>query len=87
MLRRYPWLAACDQTHYRAMSGEKTNQAHLRDRLVTADLRLSVLLDATDSVGCDAMQTRTRTRSLVYGSVVLNLTRRILNEFSESPAT
>lgn len=71
------------------MSGEKTNQAHLRDRLVTADLRLSVLLDATDSVGCDAMQTRTRTRtcSLIYGPVVLNLTRRILNEFSESPAT
>ena len=67
------------------MSGEKTNQAHLRDRLVTADLRLSVLLDATDSVGCDAMQTLTR--SLVYGPVVLNLTRRILNEFSESPAT
>ena len=67
------------------MSGEKTNQAHLRDRFVTADLRLSDLLDATDSVGCDAMQTRTR--SLVYGPVVLNLTRRILNEFSESPAT
>ena len=34
------------------MSGEKTNQAHLRDRLVTADLGLSVLLDATDSVQC-----------------------------------
>ena len=67
------------------MSGEKTNQAHLRDRLVTADLRLSVLLGATDSVGCDAMQNRTR--SLVYGPVVLNLTLRILNEFSESPAT
>ena len=67
------------------MNGEKTNQAHLRDRLVTADLRLSVLLDATDPVGCDAMQARAR--SLVYGPVVLNLTRRMLNELSESPAT
>ena len=61
------WLAASDQAHYRALTDEKTNQTRLRDRLVTADLRLSVLLDATDPVGCDAMQTTTRTSSVVHG--------------------
>ncbi|SEC70026.1 hypothetical protein SAMN04490203_2937 [Pseudomonas taetrolens] len=36
------WLAASDQSHYRAQTDEKTKQARLRDRLATADLRLSV---------------------------------------------
>ena len=40
------WLAASDQVHYRALSDEQTKQARLRDRLATADLRLSVQLDA-----------------------------------------
>ncbi|WP_314916578.1 lysis protein [Pseudomonas helleri] len=61
------WLAASDQAYYRALTDEKTNQARLRDRLATADLRLSVLLDATDPVGGDAMQTTTRTGGVVYG--------------------
>ena len=61
------WLAASDQAHYRALTDEKTNQARLRDRLATADLRLSVLLDATDSVGCDAVQPPPRTGGMVYG--------------------
>ena len=61
------WLAASDQAHYRALTDEKTNQARLRDRLATADLRLSVLLDATDPVGCDAMQATTRTGGVVHG--------------------
>ena len=61
------WLAASDQAHYRALTDEKTNQARLRDRLATADLRLSVLLDATDTAGCDAMQTTTRPGGVVYG--------------------
>ena len=61
------WLAASDQAHYRALTDEKTNQARLRDRLATADLRLSVLLDATDPVGCDAMQATTSTGGVVYG--------------------
>ena len=51
------WLAACDQAHYRALTDEKTKQTRLRDRLATADLRLSVLLDATDSVGGDGVPT------------------------------
>ncbi|QCG68662.1 lysis system i-spanin subunit Rz [Pseudomonas veronii] len=47
-------LAVFDQQHTRELSDAKSNQALLRDRLATADVRLSVLLDATDSAsGCD----------------------------------
>ena len=62
------WLAASDQAHYRALTNEQTKQARLRDRLATADLRLSVLLDATDSVGRDGMQATTGTGGVVYGT-------------------
>ena len=62
------WLAASDQSHYRALTDEKTKQARLRDRLATADLRLSVLLDATGATDCDAVQTATSTCGLVYGA-------------------
>ena len=60
-------LAASDQSHYRALTDEKTKQARLRDRLATADLRLSVQLDAA-ATGCDPMQTTTRTGGVVYGA-------------------
>ncbi|NNA93246.1 lysis system i-spanin subunit Rz [Pseudomonas gessardii] len=42
-------LATSDQQHTRELSDAQRNQALLRDRLATADVRLSVLLDATDS--------------------------------------
>lgn len=42
-------LAVSDQQHIRELSDAKRNQALLRDRLATADVRLSVLIDATDS--------------------------------------
>ena len=61
------WLAASDQAHYRALTDEKTKQTHLRDRLATADLRLSVKLDAP-TTGCDAVPTATSTGSVVYGA-------------------
>ena len=61
------WLAASDQFHYRVLTDEKTKQARLRDRLATADLRLSVQLDAA-ATGCDAVQTATSTFGLVYGA-------------------
>ena len=61
------WLAASDQSHYRALTDEKTKQARLRDRLATADLRLSVQLDAA-ATGCDGVQTTTRSSSVVYGA-------------------
>ena len=62
------WLAASDQAHYRELADEKTKQARLRDRLATADLRLSVQLDATTTTGCDAVQATTRTGGVVYGA-------------------
>ena len=61
------WLAASDQAHYRALTDEKTKQERLRDRLATADLRLSVQL-ATDATGCDAVQTTTGAGGVVYGA-------------------
>ena len=61
------WLAASDQSHYRALTDEKTKQARLRDRLATADLRLSVQLDAA-ATGCDAVPPATRSSSVVYGA-------------------
>lgn len=43
-------LNASDQQHARELSDAQRNQAALRDRLATADVRLSVLLDAAS--GC-----------------------------------
>ena len=62
------WLAASDQSHYRVLTDEKTKQARLRDRLATADLRLSVQLDPTAATGCDAVQTTPSTGGVVYGA-------------------
>ncbi|WP_046382999.1 lysis system i-spanin subunit Rz [Pseudomonas veronii] len=42
-------LAGQDQQHTRELSDAQRNQAVLRDRLATSDVRLSVLLDAADS--------------------------------------
>ena len=61
------WLAASDQSHYRALTDEKTKQARLRDRLATTDLRLSVQLDAA-ATGCDAVQATTAAGGVVYGA-------------------
>ncbi|WP_053152899.1 lysis system i-spanin subunit Rz [Pseudomonas sp. Pf153] len=45
-------LSTSEQTHYRALSDAQRDQDRLRDRLATADVRLSVLLDADDTAGC-----------------------------------
>ncbi|PIF53494.1 bacteriophage Rz lysis protein [Pseudomonas sp. 29] len=51
-------LAASEQTHFRKMSNAQRDQDRLRDRLATADLRLSVLIDAADAAkGCDVPAT------------------------------
>ena len=51
-------LATSDQQHSRELSDAQRNQVLLRDRLATADVRLSVLLDATDSAsGCNVPAT------------------------------
>ena len=62
------WLAASDQSHYRALNDGRTKQARLRDRLATADQWLSVQLDAIASNGCDAVQTTTGAGSVDYGA-------------------
>ena len=47
-------IAGQDQKHSKELSDAQRNQARLLDRLATTDLRLSVLLDATDSAsGCN----------------------------------
>lgn len=61
-------LAASEQTHYRALSDAQRDQDRLRDRLATADVRLSVLLDADDvAAGC-AVPAATGTGGLDHGA-------------------
>jgi hypothetical protein len=51
-------LSASEQTHFRKMSDAQRDQDRLRDRLATADVRLSVLIDAADvAKGCDVPAT------------------------------
>ena len=51
-------LAIQDQQHTKELSDEQRKQAVIRDRLATTELRLSVLLDATDSAsGCSVPAT------------------------------
>ena len=68
------WLAASDQAHYRALTDAKTNQARLRDRIATADLRLSVLLAAT-ATDSDGVQASTSPGSVVHGAARAQLDR------------
>ncbi|MCH4873007.1 lysis system i-spanin subunit Rz [Pseudomonas sp. TMW22091] len=69
------WLAASDQAHYRAMTDAKTTQTHLRDRLATADLRLSVLLDTTATNGSNGLQATTGPGCVVHGTARAQLDR------------
>ena len=69
------WLAASDQVHYQALTDEKTKYARLRDRIATADLRLSAILDATDTARCSAMPSPTDPGSMVYGTQRAQLDR------------
>ncbi|WP_288081698.1 lysis system i-spanin subunit Rz [Pseudomonas sp.] len=50
-------LAGQDQQHTRELSDAQRNQAVLRDRLATSDLRLSVLLAEDPASGCDVPAT------------------------------
>ncbi|CAI8814889.1 prophage endopeptidase [Pseudomonas sp. IT-P74] len=60
-------LSASEQTHYRVLSDAQRDQSRLRDRLATADLRLSVLLDATDSASGCAMSATPAIGGVVHG--------------------
>ncbi|MNC36245.1 Bacteriophage lysis protein [compost metagenome] len=61
-------LSTSEQTHYRALSDAQRDQGRLRDRLATADLRLSVLLDATESASGCAMSATPTTGGVVHGT-------------------
>jgi len=60
-------LATSEQTHYRALNDVQRDQSRLRDRLATADLRLSVLLDATTGAGNGSVSATTATGGVVHG--------------------
>ncbi|PAA05255.1 lysis system i-spanin subunit Rz [Pseudomonas fragi] len=61
-------LSTSEQTHYRVLSDAQRDQGRLRDRLATADLRLSVLLDATAVAGGDSVSASTSTGGVVHGA-------------------
>jgi hypothetical protein len=60
-------LSVSEQTHYKELSDAQHNQARLRDRLATADVRLSVLLDVTDAASGCAVPATTATGGMVHG--------------------
>jgi hypothetical protein len=61
-------LTASEQTHYRALSDAQRDQGRLRDRLATADLRLSVLLDSANAASGHTVSATTSTGSVVHGA-------------------
>ncbi|KQZ80634.1 lysis system i-spanin subunit Rz [Pseudomonas sp. Root562] len=61
-------LSSSEQTHYKELSDAQTNQARLRDRLATSDLRLSVLLDQRSTGGC-SMPATSGPGGLVHGPI------------------
>ena len=60
-------LSTSERTHYRALSDAERDQGRLRDRLATADVRLSVLLDANDAASTCAMPTATSASGVDHG--------------------
>ena len=56
-----------DETHHKELTDEQTKQARLRDRLATADLRLSVVLAATDAISNCSVPATTATGRVVHG--------------------
>ncbi|AEA70160.1 Putative phage lysis protein [Pseudomonas brassicacearum subsp. brassicacearum NFM421] len=60
-------LATSEQTHHQALTNEEKKQARLRDRLATADLRLSVLIDE-DPASCNGMPATPGAVGVVHGA-------------------
>ena len=60
-------LSVSEQTHHKELSDAQTNQARLRDRLATADLRLSVLIDE-DPASCNGMPATPGAVGVVHGA-------------------
>lgn len=71
-------LQAQAQTHWKEMEDAQQTQARLRDRLATADLRLSVLVDAGHlaAPGCDGgVREAAGTGGVVHGTIRAQLDR------------
>lgn len=71
-------LHAQAQTHWKEMEDAQQTQARLRDRLATADLRLSVLVDAgalAASSSDGGLREAAGTGSLVHGAIRAQLDR------------
>lgn len=66
-------LQANDQTHYQELRDAQQNQARLRDRLATADLRLSVLLDSTAPGGGCGVPAASSSGGVVHGALRADL--------------
>ncbi|CRM72118.1 lysis system i-spanin subunit Rz [Pseudomonas sp. 8 R 14] len=62
-----------DKIHHKELTDEQTKQARLRDRLATADLRLSVVLAATDANSSCSVPTSTPTGRVVHGATRVQL--------------
>ncbi|KJK17175.1 lysis system i-spanin subunit Rz [Pseudomonas sp. 2(2015)] len=61
-------LQANDETYYKELLDGQQTQARLRDRLATADLRLSVLLDASAQGGSGGVFAATSAGGVVHGA-------------------
>jgi len=58
-------LSVSEQSHFKELSDAQTNQDRLRDRLATADVRLSVLLE--DSATCGPVPAAASAGGVVHG--------------------
>ncbi|WP_409303486.1 lysis protein [Pseudomonas sp. KCJK8993] len=61
-------LQANDETHYKELRDAQTNQARLRDRLATAAVPLSVLLNTAASGGGGGLPATASTCGVVHGT-------------------
>lgn len=61
-------LAIQDQQHTKELSDAQRTQAALRDRLATADVRLSVLVDAADAASGCGVPTAAGAASVVHAA-------------------
>ncbi|SCZ09377.1 lysis system i-spanin subunit Rz [Pseudomonas sp. NFACC37-1] len=59
-------LSASEQTHHKELTNAQRDQDRLRDRLATADVRLSVLLE--DPTSCNAVPATTGAVGVVHGA-------------------
>ncbi|PCR94916.1 lysis protein [Pseudomonas fluorescens] len=62
-------LSASEKTHFEKMTNAEKDQARLRDRLATADVRLSVLVDAADAAKSCGVPAATGAGGVVHGLV------------------